>query len=1072
MIEKIEKNRKLHGTVLLTVVMVMSLLIIFLFSTLTLATAANNRAHVNYSTAQTQVTSRTVVDAAIKAMELDSDYAKAIGDIEINGEMKVPVALGSTVSNSGRYGDIDAVLVTYEGSKRFYNDVADEWTDGDIIKFSSTVSMAGVDTTTAAYIVKQKPKHSTSAGGNGAGFVTTASANLACQTNLYGGSYINLPELKFDNVTNKYYSTDDSGATYTYDYKNPATYRNFPAYSAGDSSTYFNLYNSNAFAEADLYVNNNMFIENWSGFIFPGEGTGITIWGDLIYNASNLKILGNGFDSTTDINFNKLPYIYVDGAFKFTNRTHFNVNTDNKLPLNVFCGYFDATGASNGLTMNADIYCMDDDKTSYFTFNSTSNLEAWVSSVVNKCDPIEPTSKLHGSIYSAGNADFKNFTVPGDVRIAGNCKIEGNVNITGDLVVGGELKIESGATLKVTGDIYCDNLVNNGNLSKEPNYKSVNTFEHEPDTTGAETVNSVRRKYLRFEVTERHGDDYIGIFGEKIYSHNKEVKEIYYKWKEDFDPSVFGIKEDEDYKYTDAQTFFDETGGWDVRNFLDSTKLDDWGNVKNEEQINFDYMSYPYAVADGADKRPHNHGSNEGYLVETEIDSDGTIHAQSVPTDEESFIVDPVTKEKYTNYFTVPNFDGSDSLDKVSDLDDSLGYPDDTAVVWYNKKTEEIVSKDEGESGALGYSALKLDKYIDENVYPEYAKKLVILGEEELDDDVIENTKIVMRMEDVVQNVANPYDFKNLSGTLQSQYNVIHNDSPTGEPNDATYFTNDTKILDTVGNYAQYASTDSKTKHGSYTPTSTSDIKNVDGNYIKGFSNYHHDGKALYIDRSCVINMSGVSSDIVINPQAGNIIVVIEHLDMASGCGILIDDSQGGTVNFFIEPERGDGVFSMADGLITTLTYERAFIANRGKVWYYNSPSFASDANAFNLASLGKPKLNIYGTDGTTLNLSNMNYIVANILSPNLEVNVYSTDNKSISYDFSEMYYNGVNIKKPDGSTSSDFAQYIFGCLNSHNTSIPNEINVLYVADSSSTPSIVGDGDDKFEYRVMYYDEY
>ena len=79
---KKDKNRKLRGSVLLTVVFVMSILIIFLFGTLTLALAANNRAHVNYSSAQTGITARAVAESAIKAISNGSqagkDYAAAV----------------------------------------------------------------------------------------------------------------------------------------------------------------------------------------------------------------------------------------------------------------------------------------------------------------------------------------------------------------------------------------------------------------------------------------------------------------------------------------------------------------------------------------------------------------------------------------------------------------------------------------------------------------------------------------------------------------------------------------------------------------------------------------------------------------------------------------------------------------------------------------------------------------------------------------------------------------------------------------------------------------------------------
>lgn len=64
------KKRKLHGSVLLTVVFVMSILIVFLFGTMALALAANNRAHVNYSSAQTGITARSVAESAVSALSL------------------------------------------------------------------------------------------------------------------------------------------------------------------------------------------------------------------------------------------------------------------------------------------------------------------------------------------------------------------------------------------------------------------------------------------------------------------------------------------------------------------------------------------------------------------------------------------------------------------------------------------------------------------------------------------------------------------------------------------------------------------------------------------------------------------------------------------------------------------------------------------------------------------------------------------------------------------------------------------------------------------------------------------
>ena len=60
--------RKVKGTVLFTVVVVMMVLVVFLMGALALAATANQRAANTYSTAQTQATARAGVDAIISAM--------------------------------------------------------------------------------------------------------------------------------------------------------------------------------------------------------------------------------------------------------------------------------------------------------------------------------------------------------------------------------------------------------------------------------------------------------------------------------------------------------------------------------------------------------------------------------------------------------------------------------------------------------------------------------------------------------------------------------------------------------------------------------------------------------------------------------------------------------------------------------------------------------------------------------------------------------------------------------------------------------------------------------------------
>ncbi len=119
------KNRKLHGSVLLTVVAVMSLLIIFLFGTLALATATNNRAHVNYSQAQTGITARTIVDTAFKTLGESKDFASAFNKLDASsGVMDIPVSLSGNASTG--FGHINSLTAEHAGK----NGGADPGTTG------------------------------------------------------------------------------------------------------------------------------------------------------------------------------------------------------------------------------------------------------------------------------------------------------------------------------------------------------------------------------------------------------------------------------------------------------------------------------------------------------------------------------------------------------------------------------------------------------------------------------------------------------------------------------------------------------------------------------------------------------------------------------------------------------------------------------------------------------------------------------------------------------------------------------------------------------------------------------
>ena len=86
---KTEKNNRLRGTVLFTVVAVMALLIIFLTGTLALATASNNRAHKSYSSSQASYTAKTAITGFTQALEASEEVRNKIVNLGIDGNSNI-----------------------------------------------------------------------------------------------------------------------------------------------------------------------------------------------------------------------------------------------------------------------------------------------------------------------------------------------------------------------------------------------------------------------------------------------------------------------------------------------------------------------------------------------------------------------------------------------------------------------------------------------------------------------------------------------------------------------------------------------------------------------------------------------------------------------------------------------------------------------------------------------------------------------------------------------------------------------------------------------------------------------
>lgn len=762
---KTEKSKKLRGSVLLTVVSVMSLLIIFLSGTLVLASAANNRAHINYSSAQAGITSRAVADAALKAIsdEAHPEYASAILSLDSSSApIKVPISINSSSTNTGTFGNIQDVTIEYAGTKKYYNEDSKVWEEKDLLKFTSNVTLGGVTSTTTSYVVKDPPQPPGGDGG-GAGFVTTGGATFDDKAVLYGGSYINIP---------------NAGDITGYDYHDPSTYR---------TNTEFHFQNNTSGFEADTVINGDLSIENMQYLLFPGKGKGVSIWGDLILSpnaASHMQytslLKDEDFDSSHPIDFNQIPYLYVDGAIRGKadgsgggNDNMLFGNKSDPFPLNVFCDHIVAKG--NGFEACADIYCMNPDETSEISITgSGAKLYEWTSSVLNKTDN-SVSSETRGSFYSKGSLKVSNkLSIAGDLRIAGDLVVNGELKVGGNIVVGGKLTINSGGSCK---ELYCNDVEVVGSQDFRAAGKKVYTNALSKLKEGYTSVENryvyaysmLKEGYTEYENNLGDFDAVPNAKYEYELDHEEDMGGWFKKWYRDKFGNVYEWNPPGEYYYVEVDaegnevgtsrtdkeySYFNRAGDRCVGDEVYYLVTDCDGNETDE--VTNEMFSY-YYEDDSPVSRDESY-YQEGYY---QVNSDGNFY-------------DPMTCLGTGNNNRFSYFDSDGGIVSESDA---------------------LLSETENVRPISEYGT---------DIYPKYAERDVILGLEVVDGIPKEQTQIVKTMEDILEGVINPYDNAQLPNAMNTKLtNLRTTNSPKYTPDsmpaevDGHYLVNDSCILAT-----------------------------------------------------------------------------------------------------------------------------------------------------------------------------------------------------------------------------------------------------------------------------------
>ena len=1072
---KLKKNRKLHGSVLLTVVSVMSLLIIFLFGTLVLASATNNRAHVNYSTAQTSITARSVVQSTLKAMSADTDFGSVVNSLGEGDSIRIPVSIDSNVAGTNSLGHADDVTIEYAGTKKYYFEEDGEWKDRTLIKITSNVNLAGVDSTSSAYIVKNPPVKNNPA--EGAGFITTGGAYFDSGSLLFGGSYINLPPTSFVN------SID-----YTYVY--PAGTEDYLFY--GDDEV-FMVDKDNTTIEADLVIYGDFYTGLLNRFIFPAKGKGVTVWGNLVFGGSSgthLSTINNiptvdADGNTISYDFKDIPYVYVDQEIRDYGSGTGDVDLgcalteprNNNKPFNIFARTINVNGsnANVGVHLGGDLYLMDPNGENYLTPHNRSNLYGWTASVINKTTGDTAVSYSGGNIYSKGNLRLSKMVIGGGVYCEGDLVLGPDVEINGDIVCGGNLTINGRVDQIGSHEIF---------VSSAPTISGelyINGMKYDP----AEGMASLKEGYSmmnNIEVNELDTDNFY-----ELPNHEGEYREG---------------------TYTDVSETFD----WGIQyKFQDES-----GNIHWTENPEPYYVDENGGIHRGIDP------AVDKYYIKTNVDGSKQVNAwdgKYAITDRAytAFRIDndqeANTWEAYADFYYAVDVDGNMLIPA-----ERLPHTANNAMSYFDPSGNRLDNPaDAFENRAMGDVATLA------YIYPPYAERDVILGLATTSyvDPVTgatheisaNETQVVKQLKQLYEKI-NPYKTTVLPDDMRNKLEKIslgQVDAETGQP--FPTYTNVSDILNDTNTIATELKADGTVKYES--------------------SNALGVGLPV-ITKSCILSGNGYSAanhygnvngkrGIVFKPDS-NMLVVLDNVTLDREYTFIVDDTLGGAVYFYIpgndvisgsetdvtngsvtandstnravkDLSYGDStgsIVAIQDGIITTsymrlmdstepfqvTTDNSVYVTNgvvpadkRSALVHYdadgkiNPPLLEQMHTVLGLKTkLGKPKAYVYGGVGSEIYLQNAAIQSVNILSSELTAHINCSSDALWRHD---VWYNGTYLNDIKGANPPG----IMGCFNANTGASGNAFVTLYVKDSNGDDPDSEDIDG-ITYKVLYYDEY
>jgi len=463
-LKNIRYMKKVKGSVLLTVICVMFVMLIIVTATLTLAANASNRAYADYQKNQATYTARSVVNKTIETLQIDAtgsaDMAENIFDyMDANGgQIELQVNPGEAGALAGGYGTVDRVVLERVG----IDDESGYYISGtgeSIVKITAHVTMGNKTVTYSQYVTNARSNDNPPSGGSG--FISLGGN---------GG---------FTSTNGKVYGLAGSNVS-------------------ANSTDIEKLLNEGIIYDEKFY-NSSMLINTKTEFTLPMK-KGIAIWGDLAIENSQVTI-NSDFDTTGNTDIKNIPYLYVDGTLGIKN--NIKIGSDTK-PVNIFAGrmlshtnarlelassvylYNPSAGGTVDLAnlpkvenANENDFSEFDEQPSVTVLGASkgSPLLEWYSGITG--------SGIGGDLYSLGDVVIKSTN---DDSTNPDPLVERRpFTVAGNMYVKGDLHVEEG-TLKVIGEFNVDGNITGRVIDSAGNDKTETDTLSFPDNMKKEKI--------------------------------------------------------------------------------------------------------------------------------------------------------------------------------------------------------------------------------------------------------------------------------------------------------------------------------------------------------------------------------------------------------------------------------------------------------------------------------------------------------------------------------------------------------------------------------------------------------